>query len=167
MHADQSTSTWQSYDVIALHQQASYTESSLSDVSYSLQTFYCHRHGMRPYLSSCHFSYLSRKVSRIVLKYSASLGSGNSSAIRLSERNSCLIGSAVTATSSCIFIWSSRNPCSYIRAVEMTDRCKAWKTMMPFPTLHTALWKTPMLPASSTFHTAPTGFWSFVIAIGA
>ncbi len=33
----------------------------------------------------------------------------------------------------------------------MPERCKAWKTMKLFPTLHTAPWKTPMLPASPTF----------------
>lgn len=33
----------------------------------------------------------------------------------------------------------------------MAERCKAWKTISPFPTLHTAPWKTPMLLASPTF----------------
>ena len=33
----------------------------------------------------------------------------------------------------------------------MPERCKTWKTIAPFPTLHTALWETPVLLASPTF----------------
>ena len=37
------------------------------------------------------------------------------------------------------------------RAVEMAERCKAWKTMAPLPTLPPVLWKTPGKLASPTF----------------
>ena len=43
----------------------------------------------------------------------------------------------------------------------MPERCKAGKTMKPFPTLRTAPWKTPMLPASPTFPQLSTATFMF------
>ncbi len=47
----------------------------------------------------------------------------------------------------------------------MPERCKAWKTMKPFPALHTAPWKTPMLPAVSHIPPALDGYVHVYIRI--